>query len=142
MIIALLHDIARFPQAKEFGDYRDYKSIDHAELAVKMLFEDDLIKEFVKSRKYDEIIKYAIKNHNKLTIEDDLKDNMLLHAKLIRDNDKLDNFRVKLEESFKVLLGSDDLEKIANEGITTLPPLSNVSATIFKNISALSSFLM
>ena len=30
----------------------------------------------------------------------------------------------------------------ANEGITTLPPLSNVSATISKNNSALSSFLL
>ena len=46
-LIALLHDIARFPQATEFGDYRDYVSVDHADLAVKMLFDDGLIRKFI-----------------------------------------------------------------------------------------------
>ena len=116
-VIALLHDIARFEQAKEFGDFRDYKSIDHAELAIKILFEDNLIKVFVKSRKYDEIIKYAIKNHNKLYIEDELVDDTLLHAKLIRDADKLDNFRVKYKERFEDIFNSSK-DKIENSIIT------------------------
>ena len=38
-----------------------------------------------------------------------------LHAKLIRDADKLDNCRVKLEESMETLLGVD--EKGAGEGV-------------------------
>ena len=47
-----------------------------------------------------------------------LSEKELLHAKLIRDNDKTDNFRVKLTESFKVLLGTDDVESINNEKIS------------------------
>ena len=39
----------------------------------------------------------------------------LLHAKLIRDADKLDNCRVKLEESMETLLGVD--EKGVGEGV-------------------------
>ena len=46
-VCALFHDIARFEQAKEFGDYRDYKNIDHAELGVKILFENNLIRKFI-----------------------------------------------------------------------------------------------
>ena len=73
---------------------------------------------FVEDNSYDNIIKVSILNHNRLAIEDGLSERELLHAKLIRDNDKLDNFRVKLEESFKVLLGTDDMEKVSNELIS------------------------
>ena len=59
-LIALLHDIARFEQAKEFGDYRDYKNVDHADLAVKILFEDNLIRSFIEEDKYDSIILKSI----------------------------------------------------------------------------------
>ena len=55
-LIALLHDIARFEQAKEFGDFRDYKNLDHAELGVKILFEDNFIRNFIKDNQYDNII--------------------------------------------------------------------------------------
>lgn len=116
-VIALLHDIGRFYQAKEYGDYRDYKTLDHALLAIKILFEDNLISEFVESREYDEIIMHAIKNHNKLTIEEELYDKELLHAKLIRDADKLDNFRVKYKERFEDIFNSSK-DKIENSVIT------------------------
>ncbi len=111
-LIALLHDIARFEQAKEFGDYRDYKTLDHVELAVKILFEDNLIRTFIDDNKYDEIILKVIKNHNKLYIEDGLNETELLHAMIIRDADKLDNFRVKSNETFEDIanLSKEELE--------------------------------
>ena len=116
-LIALLHDIARFEQAKEFGDYRDYKNVDHAELAIKILFEDNLIRNFIDEDKYDSIILKAIKNHNKLQIEEGLNDKELLHAKIIRDADKTDNFRVKANDSFEDILNSSK-EKLENDIIT------------------------
>ena len=73
-IIALLHDIGRFEQAKQYKDYRDYKNIDHAELGVKILFEEGFIRKFIQDDKYDNIILKAIKNHNKLEIEDGLNE--------------------------------------------------------------------
>lgn len=120
-LIALLHDIGRFEQSKASSDVYDNADknfFDHGEYGVKILFEDGLIRNFVEDNSYDNIIKVSILNHNRLAIEDGLSERELLHAKLIRDNDKLDNFRVKLEESFKVLLGTDDMEKVSNELIS------------------------
>lgn len=120
-LIALLHDIGRFEQtkmSKEVYDIADKMFFDHAEYGVKILFEEGLIRQFVEDEKYDQIIYKAILNHNKLEVEKGLEDNELLHAKLIRDADKIDNFRVKLTESFKVLLGTEDTELIFNDTIS------------------------
>ena len=120
-LIALLHDIGRFEQSKasqDVYDNADAQFFDHGEYGVKILFEEGLIRKFVEDDSYDNIIKVSILNHNKLAIETGLTDKELLHAKLIRDNDKTDNFRVKLEESFKVLLGTDDMDLISNEVIS------------------------
>lgn len=99
-IIALLHDIGRFEQIKVFNAYDDNK-IEHAEFAVKVLFEKNLIMQFMEDRKYDNIISKAIYNHNKFEIEQNLSDIELLHCKIIRDADKLDNFRVKQKDKFE-----------------------------------------
>ena len=66
--------------------------------ASKLLFEDGLITKFIDTDKYNNVIKKAIENHNKKQIEDGLLDKELLQAKIIRDADKLDNYRVKQEE--------------------------------------------
>ena len=116
-LIALLHDIGRFEQAKEYGDFRDYASLDHAELGIKILFEDNLIRKFIDSDKYDNIILKAIKNHNKLKIESGLNERELLHAKIIRDADKADNFRVKANDKFEDIFNYKK-EKLENSFIS------------------------
>lgn len=116
-LIALLHDIARFEQAKEFGDFRDYATLDHAELGVKILFEENLIREFIEEDTYDNIILKAIKNHNKLAIEEGLTERELLHAQIIRDADKTDNFRGKSTDTFEDMFNSS-IEKLENSTIT------------------------
>ena len=92
--IALLHDIGRFEQIKEFGEFND-KKIEHAEFGVKVLFDNGLIRNFINEDKYDNIIYKAIYNHNKYKVEENLNEKELLQCKIIRDADKLDNFRVK-----------------------------------------------
>ena len=89
-VIGLLHDIGRFKQLEIYNTFYDYESIDHADLGVKILFEDNLIKEFYEDSDDYEIIKFAIKNHNKLFIENTNNKRALMHAKLIRDTDKID----------------------------------------------------
>lgn len=116
-LIALLHDIARFEQAKKYGDYRDYKNVDYADLAVKILFEDNLIRNFIEEDIYDSIILKSIKNHNKLQIEKGLSERELLHAKIIRDADKTDNFRVKASDRFEDIFNSSK-ERLENDIIT------------------------
>lgn len=99
-LIALLHDIGRFQQIEKYNNFNDDK-IDHAEFGVKILFEDNLIRNFIETSKYDDIIYKAILNHNKFQIEENLNEKELLHCKIIRDADKLDNFRVKKEDKFE-----------------------------------------
>ena len=96
-IIGLLHDIGRFEQLKIYHTYNDTKSIDHASYGVKILFKDNLIKKFWKDENDYEIIKFAIENHNKYEIEKTNNQRALMHAKLIRDTDKLDIIYHKLD---------------------------------------------
>lgn len=96
-LIGLLHDIGRFEELKITKELNNVK-FDHAGYGSKMLFEKDMIREFIEDNQYDDIIKKAIENHSKLEIEKDLDERTLLHAKIIRDADKIDNYRVKKDE--------------------------------------------
>ena len=90
-LIALLHDIGRFSQWKEYHTYNDLDSIDHATLGNKKLFEDNLIKKFKLDKKDYEIVRTAIENHNKFSInEKELSEKEILHSKIVRDADKID----------------------------------------------------
>lgn len=87
-LIGLLHDIARFEQYTRFKTFNDYNSFDHGDYGVEILKES--IRNYISIEKYDNVIKKAIKNHNKYAIEEGLNDEELLFSKIIRDADKLD----------------------------------------------------
>ena len=99
-LIGILHDIGRFDELKNLKKF-DSVGNDHAMFASKLLFEEKLITNFIDTDEYNNIIKKAIENHNKKSIEEGLSDRELLHAKIIRDADKLDNYRVKQEEKIE-----------------------------------------
>lgn len=91
-IVGLLHDYARFEQWSKYKTYSDLKSIDHGDLAVSMLFDNNEIANYCLDKEnYDEIYD-AIKYHNKISIPDNLSDHNKLLCKVIRDADKLDIF--------------------------------------------------
>lgn len=113
-LIGLLHDIGRFEELTFLKKF-DSVGFDHASYGVKMLFEDNLIRNFIEDDSYDEIIKVAIDNHSRLAIQNGLNERCLLHSKIIRDADKLDNLRVKKEEKIEAIFpgkvkNKDDLE--------------------------------
>ena len=89
-LIGLLHDIARFEQYKQYHTFKDAESIDHGDLGVEILNKD--LHKYIDTDKYDEIIKLAVKNHNKYKIEEGLTQEQELFAKIIRDADKIDIF--------------------------------------------------
>ena len=89
-LIGLLHDIGRFEQYNRGNTYLNEMLLDHANLGVEVLVKDDYIKKYTNNENYISIILTAIKNHNKFKIEEDLNEEELLFAKLIRDADKLD----------------------------------------------------
>ena len=89
-LIGLLHDIGRFKQYTEIGLGDNLEGFDHGNYGAEILFEKGIIRNFIKTDKYDEIIKKSIRNHNKFVIENGLTQEELFFAKLIRDADKID----------------------------------------------------
>lgn len=102
-VIALFHDIGRFEQIRRYHDFRDNKTIDHAELGVEEL-KKGILERAVPVRKYDTCILTSIAQHNKYAISETVKEEMVLRqCKIIRDADKLDIFRVRSEDALKDL---------------------------------------
>ena len=91
-IIGLFHDVGRFRQYSIYKTFNDADSEDHADLALKVIDELEFFKELA-AKDFD-VVKFAIQNHNKKVVAptDDARKN--LFAKLIRDADKLDIYRV------------------------------------------------
>ena len=89
-LIALLHDIARFRQWTDYKTFTDEDSFDHGDEGEKILFDEGEIKNYVCDKEDYDIIRKAVRNHNKYIIEDGLNDRELLHSKIIRDADKID----------------------------------------------------
>ncbi len=108
-LIGLLHDIGRFEQVRRYNTFVDKDSINHGEFGVKILFDNSLIREFVDTDRYNEIIKLAILNHNRADIEKGLTERENLHARIIRDADKTDIFYVLTTGDKKAIWESDDL---------------------------------
>ncbi len=110
-LIGLLHDIGRFEQVRLYNTFVDAKSVNHAEMGVKVLFDEGLINRFIEDRKYDEIIKTAILNHNKGKICEDVSGNALDFCKIIRDADKTDIFYVLNTEKIGDIYEKEDISE-------------------------------
>lgn len=103
-IIALLHDIGRFEQIKRFDSFEP-GTLEHAAYGAELLFgEEKMIRRFVEDDSFDTLICKAIEKHSDFRLEGITDERTLLHARLIRDADKLDNCRVKIEEAMETLL--------------------------------------
>jgi len=106
-MIGLLHDIGRFEQAKVYHDFHDALTVDHAQLGVSILKENNFLSEFVEDEKYHNLILTAIANHNQYRIEEGLDERTLLHSRIIRDADKADIFRVRCVDRMEDMTGTD-----------------------------------
>ena len=84
--------------------------MDHAAYGVKALFEEGLIRRFVDDGTWDDIIRTAIARHSDFILGGICDERTLLHAKLIRDADKLDNCRVKLVDDLETFMGASPEE--------------------------------
>ena len=114
-VIGLLHDIGRFEQIKRFDSFEP-GTMEHAVYGAQLLFgPEKMIRRFVKDDRFDSLICTAIEKHSDFKLEGIHDARTLFHAKLIRDADKLDNCRVKLEASVEAMLGVS--EKAAGEGL-------------------------
>lgn len=116
-LIALLHDIGRFEQVRVFDSFEP-AAMDHAAYGAGLLFGSrQMIRQFIKEDTWDDIIREAIARHSDFSVGTIEDERTLLHAKLIRDADKLDNCRVKLEDPVRVLLDMDG-DKVGKQEIS------------------------
>jgi putative nucleotidyltransferase with HDIG domain len=91
--IGLLHDIARFRQMDETGTFVDSKKFDHGDEALDILFREEFIgKTDIRPDDYD-VVAFAVRYHNKYEISKVADEKCMLHARIVRDADKLDIFR-------------------------------------------------
>lgn len=114
-LCALFHDIGRFEQVRRYGTYSDRLSVDHALLGCEILEEEGFLAHLPEIKK--NMILTAIRNHNCLDIEKGLDNETVLLAKLIRDADKIDIFRVFAEEEMIDTIG-ETVEQVEEESIT------------------------
>jgi putative nucleotidyltransferase with HDIG domain len=87
-IIGLLHDIARFEQYTRYQTFNDKVSFDHGEFGVKIISKVPPLEAINSNLRA--IIHCAVLHHNKIEIPLDLPTRERLHARLVRDADKLD----------------------------------------------------
>ncbi len=94
-LIALFHDIGRFPQFAQYRTYNDPRSVDHCRLGVEVLQQEGILDMLpAEERRW---VETAVEHHGRKALPADLKGQTLLLAKLIRDADKLDIFRVVVD---------------------------------------------
>jgi hypothetical protein len=91
-LMGLLHDVGRFHQWTIYQTFNDADSEDHADLGVKVIV-DLPFYDMLNDEEKDYLL-FAIKNHNKKEIAPAPSEKHLMFAKLLRDADKLDIYRV------------------------------------------------
>jgi putative nucleotidyltransferase with HDIG domain len=93
--IALLHDVGRFEQYRQFRTFRDSISVNHAALGAKIIREIDLLADL--SPRERDLVHDAVESHNIFTIPKKITGEHRFFLQLVRDADKLDIWRVFTE---------------------------------------------
>ena len=94
-VIALFHDIGRFPQYAKYKTFRDRKSVNHGFLGAETLLQVKILHTL--PEKEQSLIIKAVRFHNTFSVSKAEKEEIAFFIKLIRDADKLDIWRVFLE---------------------------------------------
>jgi len=92
---AILHDVGRFEQYHQFRTFRDSVSVDHAALGAEIIREIDLLADLFPHER--DVVNHAVESHNAFLIPKDIQGDQLFFLKLLRDADKLDIWRVFIE---------------------------------------------
>lgn len=127
-LTALLHDIGRFEQYARYDTFVDKHSENHARLGLEVIDRLDLLNGLDQKASY--LVKTAIANHNLAAILPDVHDEALLLAKLIRDADKLDIWKVVTDYYRQ---GPENRNKAIE---LDLPDSPTISAKVFADLQA------
>lgn len=94
LLAAIYHDIGRFPQLARYGTFNDRESVNHGRLGVKTLRSTPLPSSL--SEEDWKVIRVAVGQHNLKSIRQTLPEPFATPARLVRDADKLDIYRVMI----------------------------------------------
>ena len=125
-IIGLFHDVGRFRQYSIYKTFNDADSEDHADLALKVIDELEFFNE-LSAQDFD-VVKFAIQNHNKKVIAPCADERKILFAKIIRDADKLDIYRV-----LEPFLAQSNADKMPNFIKSTSRLVAEISPDFVEN---------
>ena len=127
-LAGLFHDIGRFRQLIEFNTFNDNVSVDHARYSVDVLKEKDVFSGF--SDELKELVYFSILFHNKFQLPPKRTKREYMHARLLRDADKLDILKV-LSDYYS------DRNQQPNHTLTwELPKSNHVSSKVAQEILA------
>lgn len=87
-IAALLHDVGRFPQYRQFKTYNDRKSLNHARSGVAVMRGTDILDRLLPADR--KLLLGAIFLHNRPVLPARLSAAQFLMVRIIQDADKLD----------------------------------------------------
>lgn len=127
-VAGIYHDIGRFKQFYEYNTFSDDNSVDHGDFSAEVLQEKGFINNMEPEKQ--ELIYKIIKLHNKFALPGKLTAKEMFYAKLLRDADKLDIYKV-LTDYYA------DRSKSPNHTLTwELPKGTYVSPDVAKDILA------
>ena len=139
-ILALLHDVGRFEQYARYRTFADVKSENHALLSLAILRREGVLQKL--SPRTQSIIRRAIRYHNRAELPAVRDRRLLLFARLLRDADKLDIWRLALayyaappgRKNHAISIGLPDLPGVTPE---VLEDLQEERIVASKNIRSL-----
>jgi HD superfamily phosphohydrolase YqeK len=125
-VIALFHDIGRFPQYAKYKTFRDRNSVNHGNLGAQTLIKEKILQNLHDTEQ--ELIIKSVRFHNTFSIPRIEKEDVIFFIKLIKDADKLDIWRVFLE-----YYKTPDKERASAVGLG-LPDTTDYSEEILSRI--------
>ena len=140
-IIALFHDIGRFEQYARYQTFVDHNSVNHAALSVEILKKNGVLNSL--DRSIRNLILRAILYHNRFALPEKETKKCLFFAKLLRDADKLDIWRVVTDyyrrkdkkRNIAIELGLPDTPGISNDVYRDLMEGKIVHVAHLKNLN-------
>lgn len=88
--VGLFHDIARFPQFRQYHSFSDADTVDHGDLGAQTLKKENLLSGIAEEE--CALILHSVQYHNKRELPRILTAHEEKHLRLIRDADRLDIF--------------------------------------------------
>ncbi|HDP99946.1 MAG TPA: HDIG domain-containing protein [bacterium] len=118
--MALFHDVGRYEQYQRYQTFLDMKSVNHAELGIQILIQNNVLKNL--NDHQQQLILSAINFHNRKQLPLDQSEKTLYFSKLLRDADKLDIWRVVIDYYYRV---GDETNGAIELGLPDTPDISD-----------------